>query len=143
MSLSFKRYLALFLALLFGLAIAVLSVAPINRIAIGVRPRFGASAADIHHAALVHIWVHILIFAIAAGVAWLAACVAEGGVVGRLLAVTATMMLGFGTEYLEHAASGRAIELADVYVNLIASGVAFVALALVERYRRRLQGRTT
>jgi hypothetical protein len=137
MSLSFKRYLAISVVLLFGAALAILSVVPINRIAIGTRPQYAASAAAVHQAALFHVSVHVFIFALAACVAWLAACLAESGLAGKLLAVVTTLLLGCGTEYLEHAASGQRIELADVYVNLIASGVAFVALALVEGYRKR------
>jgi hypothetical protein len=135
---SLRRSVVLVLAFLFGAALIVLSLAPINRIAVGTRPGYAASASAVHHAAVFHIAVHVFIFAAAACVAWLAAWVLSDDVVGKLLAVVTTLLFGCGTEYLEHAASRQPIELNDVFTNVAASGVMFVVLAGVESYRRRV-----
>jgi len=127
----------LILALLFGLGIVILSVAPINRIAVGTRPSYAAGAAAVHHAAVVHVSVHIFIFAVTAGVAWFAACFAARGVGGKLAAVGLTFLLGWGTEFLQHSMSGRPIEMSDVFTNLSASGIMFLVLGLAWRLRRR------
>ncbi len=118
----------------------VLSVVPINRIAVGTRPAYAASAAAVHHAAVFHLGVHLFIFTAAACLAWLAACVSSNDLVGKLLAVVTTLLLGCGTEYLEHAVSGLPLELSDIYVNLFASSLTFVVLALIGRYRNRSSG---
>jgi hypothetical protein len=49
------------------------------------------------------------------------------------------MLLGCTTEYLQHAVYHNAIELNDVFTNVISSGTAFVMLALVEKFRPRRQ----
>jgi len=136
---SLKRTLVLLLALLFGIAIVVLSIVPLNRIALGTRPRYAASASLVHHVAVVHAAVHILIFAAAACVAWFAADFAAKGRTGKVLAVMMTLVLGCTTEYLQHAVYRNPLELNDVFTNVFSSAVAFCALALIAKYRERHQ----
>jgi len=138
-----RRSVVLVLALLFGLGIVVLSVAPINRIAVGTRPSYAAGAAAVQHAAVVHVSVHILIFAVTAGVAWFAACFAASGIGGKLAAVSLTFLLGWGTEFLQHSISGQPIELNDVFTNVAASGATFLVLGLVWRFRRSFSSSRT
>lgn len=133
----------LILALLFGMGIVLLSVAPINRIAVGTRPGYAATSSAVHHAAVVHLSVHIFIFAVTACVAWFAACFAGSGVGAKLAAVGLTFVLGWGTEFLQHSMSGQPIELSDVYTNVSASGAAFLVLGLVWRFRRHFSSSRT
>jgi hypothetical protein len=135
--------MVLILALLFGLGIVVLSVAPINRIAVGTRPGYAAGAAAVHHAAVVHVSVHIFIFAVTAGVAWFAACFGASGMSPKLAGMGLTFLLGWGTEFLQHAMTGRPIELGDVITNVSASGATFLVLALVWRLRRHFSSSRT
>jgi len=128
----------LVLALLFGLGIVILSVAPINRIAVGTRPGYAAPAAAVHHAAVVHVLVHVFIFAVTACVAWFSACFALSGMGGKLAAIGMTFVLGWGTEFLQHSISGLPVELNDVFTNVSASGTTFLVLALVWRLRKSL-----
>lgn len=132
---SFKRTIVLILALLLGIAIVVVSVIPLNRVALGTRSPYAASPSVAHHAALVHVIAHIVIFAIVACVGWFVADYVDNGLTSKMLAAVVAMLLGCTTEYLQHAVYHNAIELNDVFTNVISSGVAFVVLALVERLR--------
>jgi hypothetical protein len=129
------KSIVVLLALLFGMAIAVVSVLPLNRVALGTRPHYAARAAAIHQAAILHLAAHILIFAAASAVAWFAADFAAKGVTGKMLAFVATLALGFTTEWLQHAIYRNPIESSDVWINTLASAAAFAVLALITRWR--------
>jgi hypothetical protein len=134
---SFKRAIVLILALLLGVAIVVVSVMPLNRVALGTRSPYAASPSVAHHAAFVHAIAHIVIFAIVACGAWFVADYVDKGLISRMLAAVFAMLLGCTTEYFQHAVYHHAIELNDVFTNVVSSGVAFMLLALVDRLRTK------
>ena len=127
--------------MLFGLAIAVMSVMPVNRIALGTRPHWFASAADVAHAARVHYAVHVAAFGALAVLAWLATKHAESQKNQRwtekLIALSIIMLLGFATEYFQHRIYHFALELNDISVNISSALVVFVVLATIHGLRNR------
>ena len=114
-----RRLPVLWLAGLFGFGIALLSVVPVNRIALGTRPHYFASPGAVHHAAVLHAVVHVLIFGIAAVVAWFATEISpQNSVKTKTIAVLLTMLLAFGTEWLQHIIYHQPLEWSDVSTNL-------------------------
>jgi hypothetical protein len=126
------RHLFLFLAVLFGMAFILLSVLPVNRIALGTRPPFGANAAQILHAQRLHALVHVALFGSLAAVAWCAAKSHNG----KLIAFVLVLLLGYGTEYMQHLVYRNALELNDISINFITGVAAFSIFALIDRFRK-------
>jgi hypothetical protein len=132
----FRRSLIVLLALFFGLAIIIVSVAPINRIKMGTRAAHTAPPVAIQHAAQLHIVVHVLIFGLAACIAWFAADLAARGSTNKMLALVMTLLLGCTTEYLQHALYHNAIELDDVLTNIMTVAIVFGLLSVVAIYHK-------
>jgi hypothetical protein len=134
------RRLVVLLAMLIGLAVAIASVAPINRVTLGTRPAHGATAAEILRADQLHLAAHIALFSALGAVAWFAsgalARSKENEYSARLICFLLVLLLGYGTEYLQHAAGSHPVELNDVVTNLGSSASVFALLALLYRFRK-------
>jgi hypothetical protein len=135
-AIAFRRSFVLLVAALFGTAIAVLSVAPIDRVALGTRPGFCAPPIAVQHAAELHFMAHILIFGAAAGVAWFAAISTASGRLGKVIALSLTLLLGCTTEYLQHKIYRNPLERYDVLINTCSIAAMFALLALLSRQRK-------
>jgi hypothetical protein len=115
------RYLLLAIAILFGASLVVLSIVPVNRVALGTRPSPVSTPLAVQHAAYLHLLVHITVFAILTSVTWLAL----EDPIHRVTGLTIILLLGCGTEYLQHAVYDQPVELADVAVNLLTALLVF------------------
>jgi len=132
------RRLILVLAVLFGLAAAVASIVPIDRIELGTRPRRGANAAEILRAYRVHTAAHIVLFGALAAAAWFAAKAKDDDAApNKLIALVLLLLLGSGTECLQHLVYRTTLEFNDIFTNLLASLSTFGILALIDRSRKR------
>jgi hypothetical protein len=137
---SYLRHLVLVLALLFGLTAAIVSVIPIDRIALGTRPRRGANRVEVLRAGRLHASAHIVLFSALSVAAWFAAGFAakvREVAATKLIALMLLLLLGWGTEYLQHLFYRNKLERNDVFYNLLTSVSAFAILALVEQIRKR------
>jgi hypothetical protein len=138
------QHLVLVLALLFGLMAAIVSVIPIDRIALGTRPRHGANRVEILRADHLHAAAHIVLFDALSVAAWFAAGFAakvmeDAGTI-KLIAFALLLLLGWGTEYLQHLFYRNKLERNDVFINMLTSVSTFAIFALVDKLRaRRLQ----
>jgi hypothetical protein len=131
----FRRSLIVILALLFGLAIAVLSVVPINRYDVGTRARYAAPAEVVKQAARRHAVVHIVIFGVAGAVAWCVAEFAARSAIFKIIALLMALLLGWGTEYLQHTMYHNVLEITDIQVNLLSVLAGFMILTACARVR--------
>ncbi len=125
----------LLLAILFCLAVVILSVAPINRMALGTRAHQRATHADIVKADRIHVSVHLALFGALACVGWFAAqSIAKSprkAVLGKTVALTVVLFIGFFTELLQHLSFRNALEWNDVFTNSVATLCAFALCELI------------
>jgi hypothetical protein len=131
---SLARRLTLVFALFLGMAFILFSVMPFNRIALGTRAPFGANAAQILHAQRLHALTHVALFGVLAAVTWCAARSFNG----KLIAFGLVLLLGYGTEYMQHLVYGNALEFDDIFINLVTGVAAFSIFALIDRSRKLL-----
>lgn len=136
----FLRYLVLVLAVLLGFAAAVASIVPIDRIELGTRPRHGANAAEVLRADRIHVAAHIILFSGLAATVWFAAGFVskakEDAATIRLIGLGLLLLLGCGTECLQHLVYRTSLEFNDIFTNVLSSLSAFGILALVARSRK-------
>jgi hypothetical protein len=137
----FLRRLVVRVCMLIGLVVAVASVAPIDRIALGTRARYNATQAERKRADRVHLAAHIGLFGALGAVAWFAsAAIArsrEDEANARLTSLILVLLLGCATEYAQHVTGRLPLERDDVVINLVSSASVFALLALFYRWRRR------
>ena len=134
------RVLIVFMAIFFGGALGVVSLVPMNRIELGTRADYFSTPAAKERANAMHVGVHIVGFGALAGVAWLAAECAAGllvpNVAAKLIAVALTVLLGWGTEYMQHIVYRNTLEWNDICTNLASSFVVLGLIALVSHFRK-------
>jgi len=127
------RRVILALSILSGLLLIIFSIVPINRFAIGTRTPSHSPAA-VERAAFTHLAVHVVLFGTLSAGAWFAA----QSKTGKSIALTLTLLLGCGTEYLEHQIGRGPLELNDIVTNLGSSVSVFVIITLIHHFRKKL-----
>lgn len=130
------RYTVLILAILFSVGVLIFSIAPVNRIELGTRPGVGSTQALIERAAFLHFALHAVMYGILACISWLALDLFAAGAVNKMIVLIMILLLGWGTEYLQHRLYDNPIEMGDVLADILAASLAFGSLALWARYRK-------
>lgn len=136
------RHAILLLAILFGLAVLILSVSPLNRTAIGTRPHHRATHADVVKADRFHVFVHLTLFGALAATAWLAAGAMakshRSAVVAKVSALAIICFIGYATELLQHLNFHNPLEVNDVFTDVVGALVAVALCESAHQVRRNL-----